>query len=60
MGAIIVKIGDDRIVRENPKHTEEETRNYLLQILSSLIQEYKTKIPLDQLSVKYDPNYDWP
>jgi hypothetical protein len=59
-GAIILKIGDNRIARENTFKTREETQKYLFEELISLVKKYeKAGFPLNEISVKYDPNYQW-
>jgi hypothetical protein len=59
-GAIIIKIGDNEIARGNHLKTEDEMKKYLLEELSSLVKKYEgTGFPLDKISVKYDPNYQW-
>jgi hypothetical protein len=59
-GAIIIKIGDDKIETENHLQTEEERKNHLYEIVSSLAHKLRfTDFPLNNISAKIDPNYQW-
>jgi hypothetical protein len=59
-GAIIVKIGEVTIFTQNPYKTDEDTRKFLLERISSAIKEAeKLGLTPDQVSVKYDPAYIW-